>query len=80
VVPRRVILSAVLCTVVCFVTESLVQAQQQAAPGTYYNTVKQELKEGKQVSGIWGYPFNRTDVGWGGGSPSCWHALSEVHG
>ena len=28
----------------------------------------------------WGYPFNRTDVGWGGGSPSCWHALSEVRG
>ncbi len=28
----------------------------------------------------WGYPFNRADVGWGGGSPSCRHALSEVRG
>ena len=28
----------------------------------------------------WGYPFNRTDISWGGGSPSCRHALSEVRG
>ena len=24
--------------------------------------------------------LNWSDVGWGGGSPACWHALSEVHG
>ena len=35
---------------------------------------------GLAVRGLWGYPFNRTDVGWGGGSPACWHALSEVRG
>jgi len=52
VVLRRVIPLAVLCTALSFVTASLAQAQQQAAPGTYFNTVKQKLKEGKQVSGI----------------------------
>ena len=29
---------------------------------------------------VWGYPFNRTNISWGGGSPSCRHALSEVRG
>lgn len=49
--PRRVIVAAVLGTALCMATFSA-QAQQKAAPGTYYNTVKQKLKEGKQVVGI----------------------------
>jgi len=51
VVPRRVVRLAVLCTAFCFLAVSLAPAQQKAA-GTYYNTVKQKLKEGKQVVGI----------------------------
>ena len=35
---------------------------------------------GSGENGGLGYPFNRTDVSWGGGSPSCRHALSEVRG
>jgi 2-keto-3-deoxy-L-rhamnonate aldolase RhmA len=31
---------------------AMAQAQKAAAPGQYYNTVKQKLKEGKQVVGI----------------------------
>ena len=34
----------------------------------------------RRITGTLGYPFNRTDVSWGGGSPSCRHALSEVRG
>ena len=37
-------------------------------------------REEGNVKVAWGYPFNRTNISWGGGSPSCRHALSEVRG
>ena len=43
---RRIILSMVVCTIVCLFVTSAAQAQ-----GRMYNTAKQKLMEGKQIVG-----------------------------
>ncbi len=50
---RRIVLSAVVCTMLCFLITSVAQAQQgkAAAPVKIYNTAKQKLMEGKQIVG-----------------------------
>ena len=47
---RRIVLSAVVCTMLC-TGVAQVQQRQAAAPARVYNTAKQKLMEGKQIVG-----------------------------